>query len=193
MKPILAKKYFVLLSVVLFTATTIIAQDKNIPDNKDIPHLRVENNTTRLIVDNKPFLMLAGELHNSTSSAPKYFAEAINNAVSMNVNTLIASVAWEQFEPLEGKYDYSCVDFILKNANEHNLKVVLVWFASWKNGESSYAPIWVKKDTKRFFRIRNNSNEQISAISPFCKESMMTSLCSSKPDAKSFQSPLQSL
>lgn len=173
MKIIRVNKYLLLLSIVLFTVTSIVSQDKNNPENESIPHLKVENNITRLIIDGKPWLMLAGELHNSTSSAPEYFAEAINNAVSMNVNTVIASVAWEQLEPVEGKYDYSCVDFILKNAYEHNLKVVLVWFASWKNGESSYAPIWVKKDTKRFFRIKNSLGEKMSAISPFCKESMI--------------------
>lgn len=97
---------------------------------------------------------MAGELHNSTSSAPEYFSEAMQNSKEMNVNTVIASVAWEQLEPLEGKFDYTLINFILKNANERKLKVVLIWFATWKNGESSYVPLWIKKDMKRFFRIK---------------------------------------
>jgi beta-galactosidase GanA len=150
--------------------SVVLSQNQN---NNLIPHLQKEGNMTRLIVDGKSRLMLAGELHNSTSSAPQYFAEAMSNAAAMNVNTVIASVAWEQFEPQEGMYDYSYVDFILKNAYDRNLKVVLIWFASWKNGESSYVPLWVKKDTKRFFRIKNKAGEQMTAISPFCNEAMV--------------------
>ena len=175
------KKHFLLILIILFSATYAAAQDKNKQGIGDIPHLETKNNTTRMMVDGKPFILLAGELHNSTSSTPEYLAEAMTNTASMNVNTVIASVAWEQFESQEGKFDYTLIDNILDAANKHNLKVVLVWFASWKNGESSYAPIWVKKDTKRFFRIRNNLGEQISAISPFCKEALMA-------DAKAFTS-----
>ncbi|GAA4332330.1 hypothetical protein GCM10023184_24860 [Flaviaesturariibacter amylovorans] len=141
--------------------------------------MRARATHTELVVDGKPFLMVAGELHNSTSSAPAYFREAMQHAKSMNVNTVIASVAWEQFEPQEGRFDYSFIDFILKSAREQQLKIVLIWFATWKNGESSYAPLWVKADTKRFFRIRNRSGETMSAISPFCTAAM-------EADAKAF-------
>jgi Domain of unknown function (DUF5597)/Glycosyl hydrolases family 35 len=151
------------------------AKNKNAPT----PYLTTLTNHTQLIVDGKPFLMVAGELHNSTSSAPEYFSEAMQNAKDMNVNTVIASVAWEQFEPQEGKFDFSLVDFILKEANEKKLKVILIWFATWKNGESSYAPLWVKKDLNRFFRIKNKSGESMTAISPFCEAAMMA-------DAKAF-------
>lgn len=179
MKSIRFNKYLIFLSIALFTAINIAAQDKNKSENGGIPYLQTQNNVTRLIVDGKPFIMLAGELHNSTSSAPEYLAEAMKNAASMHVNTVIASVAWEQFESQEGKFNYTLVDDILENANENNLKIVLIWFASWKNGESSYAPVWVKKDTKRFFRIRNKLGEKMSAISPFCDEA-------NTADAKAF-------
>ena len=38
--------------------------------NTQIPYLKQVKSHTQLIVDGKPFLMVAGELHNSTSSAP---------------------------------------------------------------------------------------------------------------------------
>lgn len=170
MKTICAEKRNFILAITLLVVSQFIMPFNSNAVVNEIPYLKTENNITRLMVDGKPFLMLAGELHNSTSSAPEYFAEAINNAVAMNVNTVIASVAWEQFEPQEGQYDYKYIDFILKNAREHNLKVVLIWFASWKNGESSYVPLWVKKDTNRFFRIKNKQGDPMSAISPFCEQ-----------------------
>lgn len=159
---------------------TLNAQTTSRKDNlTQMPYLRTLKTHTQLIVDGKPFLMVAGELHNSTSSAPEYFSQAMQNAKEMNVNTVIASVAWEQFERKEDQFDFSLVDFILKNANEKKLKVVLIWFASWKNGESSYVPFWVKKDAQRFFRIKNKAGENITAISPFCEAAMMA-------DAKAF-------
>lgn len=157
--------------ICVFTATAQTNTTKT--KSPQLPYLRTLETHTQFIVDGKPFLMVAGELHNSTSSAPEYFSQAMQNAKDMHVNTVIASVAWEQFEPSEGKFDYSLIDFILKNANEKQLKVILIWFATWKNGESSYVPLWVKKDTKRFFRIRNKAGESMTAISPFCEEAML--------------------
>ena len=173
MKIIFNKSIFLgcMFCIGLCNATAQTTSAKN--NAAQLPYLLDLKSHSQLIVDGKPFLMVAGELHNSTSSAPEYFSQAVQNAKEMNVNTVIASVAWEQFEPLEGKFDASFIDFILKNANEKKLKVVLIWFGTWKNGESSYVPLWVKTDEKRFFHIKNKGGESISAISPFCEAAMV--------------------
>ena len=64
----------------------------------------------------------------------------------MNLNTVIAPVSWELCEPEEGSFDFSLLDAIVQGARENNLKVVLIWFGSWKNGTSTYVPSWVKLD-----------------------------------------------
>jgi len=179
MKTFLHKIIFSGWLLCLFAGNTGAQTTPAKPGSAQIPHLLHLKSHAQLMVDGKPFLMLAGELHNSTSSAPAYFSEAMQNAKEMHVNTVITSVAWEQFEPQEGKFDYSLVDFILQHAQEKKLKVVLIWFATWKNGESSYAPLWVKKDANRFFRIKNKAGGNMTAISPFCTEAMMA-------DAKAF-------
>ena len=58
----------VVLSVGLlfFVPITISAQDAN------LPHLEKRGVATQLIVDGKPFLMLGGELYNSSSSSLDY-------------------------------------------------------------------------------------------------------------------------
>jgi hypothetical protein len=38
----------------------------------DIPHLQKQGTATQLIVDDKPFLALAGELHNSSATSLEY-------------------------------------------------------------------------------------------------------------------------
>ncbi len=144
-----------------------------------IPHLEKRHGAIQLIAGGKPFTMICGELHNSTASAPAYFDEALENVKQMNVNSVIASIAWEQLEPKEDHFDFSITDHIITAAHRNHLKLVLIWFASWKNGESSYMPLWAKKDTRRFFRIKDQAGEDMSAVSPFCQAAMQA-------DAKAF-------
>ena len=53
----------------------------------------------------------------------------------------------------------------------NNLKLIFIWFASWKNGMSSYVPNWVKNDYKRFPRVKINDGEPIELLTPLSEES----------------------
>ncbi|MEO6541795.1 MAG: DUF5597 domain-containing protein [Ferruginibacter sp.] len=136
--------------------------------SQQIPKLEKRGDATQLIVDGKPYLVLGGELHNSSSSSLEYLDLLWKPLKAMNLNTVLASVSWQLIEPQEGKFDFSLVDGILKGAREQNLRVILLWFGSWKNGLSHYAPDWVKVNYKRFPRIvldNGRSSETISALS----------------------------
>jgi hypothetical protein len=146
---------------------------------KTLPFLKKNGNATQLVVDGKPFLMISGELHNSSSSSVEYMKPIWPKLKAMNLNSVIASISWEQFEPEEGTYDYTLVEALIKEAKAYDLKLCLIWFASWKNGESSYMPMWVKRDTKRFFRVKDKNGNNIETVSPFCEEAM-------RADAKAF-------
>jgi len=140
---------------------------------QELPQLRNEGNITRLYVDGKPFVMVAGELHNSSSSNLTYLAPIFPKLKEMGLNTVIASISWEQFEPQEGKFDYSLIDGIISQARENKLKLCIIWFASWKNGLSTYTPLWVKKDSKRFFKLKQSNGSTGEVISSFCKEAQI--------------------
>ena len=132
-----------------------------------IPHLQKQGTTTQLIVDGKPFLILGGELHNSTSSSLEYMAPILSKFAANHLNTALASVCWDLIEPEEGKFDFSLVDGALLQARQNNLKLVFLWFASWKNGVSTYAPLWVKTDLKRFPRAKNKEGMSLDILSTF--------------------------
>lgn len=134
--------------------------------------LKKINGTMRLVQDGQPMVLLGGELHNSTSSTPSSFKKALETVRAMGLNALIGSVSWEQVEPQEGKYDFNVLDSMIYMADEARMPLVLIWFASYKNGESSYAPLWVKKDTKRFFRTRDSLNHNTTTLSPLCRETI---------------------
>ena len=118
----------------------------------DIPHLRKQGTATQLIVDGKPFLALSGELANSTATSLEYMKMVWPVLVKAKVNTVLAGVTWNQIEPQEGKFDFSVLDGVIQGARAHNMRLMLLWFASWKNGLSSYPPDWLKRDFERFPR-----------------------------------------
>lgn len=136
------------------------------------PHLRQQGKATQLIVDGKPFLVLGGELGNSTSSSLDYMRPFWPKLVSLNLNTLLVPVYWELIEPAEGKFDFSLVDGLIQEARRHQLRLVPLWFASWKNSMSCYAPAWVKKDQRRFPRSQDAAGQGMEILSPFSKENV---------------------
>lgn len=131
------------------------------------PHLRKQGSATQLIVDDKPFLVLAGELGNSSSSDLEYMRPVWPKLAALNLNTVLIPVYWELIEPTEGKFDFTLVDGLIQEARKHNLRLVPLWFASWKNSMSSYAPAWVKTNQRRFPRSQDKGGNGMEILSPF--------------------------
>ena len=84
--------------------------------NRDgnIPYLRKKGTATQLIVDGEPFVMLGGELHNSSSSSLTYMEPIWLRLASLGLNTVLAPVSWELVEPEEAKFDFTIVDGLVK-------------------------------------------------------------------------------
>ena len=147
---------------------------------QNVPFLKKQGTATQLIVNEKPFIMLSGELHNSACSTVEYMKPIWANMKAKNLNTVISTVSWELIEPIEDQFDFTLVDAQIEGARKEGLKLVVIWFASWKNGGSIYMPSWVKRDFNRFPRARNHNGQAIEILSTFGEESM-------KADAKAFR------
>jgi hypothetical protein len=132
-----------------------------------IPHLQKQGTATQMIVDGKPFLMLAGELRNSTTSSLEFMKPVWPKLVTLHLNTVLAAVQWELMEPKEGQFDFTLVDAQIHAAESHNLRLVFLWFGSWKNGGSTYPPIWVKGDVGRFPRVPGKDGTSTDTLSTF--------------------------
>jgi beta-galactosidase GanA len=153
------------LLVLLFTATTLAAQQTG-------PHLERRGQTTQLVVDGKPLVMLSGELHNSSSSSLDYMKPAWPQLARMGLNTVVTPLSWELVEPAEGKYDFSLVDGLLEQAREQHLRVVFLWLAAWKNGVSSYPPVWVRGNVGKYPRVMQDGRptNTLSVLYPALRE-----------------------
>ena len=106
----------------------------------------------RLIVDGKPFTVLGGELGNSNASHVAVAKPLFAKLAAMKLNTVLVPVSWELVERVEGKYSFDLVGDLVREARRQKLRVVLLWFGSWKNGMSSYVPAWIKSNPERFPR-----------------------------------------
>jgi hypothetical protein len=135
----------------------------------DLPHLDQRDGMTKLIVDGRPYLCVAGELRNSTSSDAEATKATLARLAQANLNTVLTVVSWDLIEPEEGKFDFSMIDYQLEAARANHLRLILLWMGSWKNGLSHYVPAWVKADQARFPRVLNADGrplEILSTLSP---------------------------
>ena len=121
------------------------------------PVLKKQGTATQLIVDGRPFLILGGELNNSTPSSLTYMEPVWQSMVDLNVNTVLAGLSWELIEPEEGRFDFTLVDGLIEGARRNDLRLIFLWFSNWKNGMSSYVSLRVKKiiNVSLAFRFRS--------------------------------------
>lgn len=134
--------------------------------DEPLPRLVQKNGRQALMVDGAPFLVLGGQANNS-SNYPSILPKVWPALEKMHANTLAMPVAWEQVEPEEGKFDFSWVDTVVKEAREHHLRLDLLWFGTWKNNGPQYCPEWVKLDPRRFPHLINAKGEKMGSMSPY--------------------------
>jgi beta-galactosidase GanA len=149
-------------------ATLILAT----PALAEAPRLERRGEATQLVVAGKPMLLIAGELSNSAASSATYMAPHWAKLRAMNLNTVLASVSWELIEPVEGRYDWSSLDSMLREARANDLKLVLLWFGAYKNSMSTYVPGWVKRDQTRFPRAGLPNGQSVEILSTFGEETI---------------------
>ena len=133
---------------------------------KPLPTIVEKNGHYALLVDGEPYLMLGVQANNS-SAWPAYLDKVWPAAEALHANTVELPIYWEQLEPAEGKFDFSVVDLILKEAREHHVRLVLLWFGTWKNGSSHYTPEWIKLNQEKYPFLVNEKGETVDSPSPF--------------------------
>ncbi len=133
-----------------------------------VPHLEKRGLATQLIVDGKPFLALGAEPPTSAPSNLEYLRYMMQVMASTgHQNCAEIAVGWSWIEPQKGNYDFRIVDAMIQDAQQSNLRIVLVWFGSWKNGLSSFAPAWVKADQQGFPRAQMGDGRSLETLSTF--------------------------
>lgn len=151
---------------ILTLAAPSIAQE-----GTEIPRIECRDGKHALMVDGAPFVILGGQANNSSNYAP--MLDSVWPVLDrMNANTLEMPVAWEQVEPAEGEFDFSFLQTLLDQARAHDKRLVILWFATWKNTSYAYAPAWVKLDSVRFPRMKRPDGSDHVVLSAHGEETL---------------------
>jgi len=130
----------------------------------------------QLIVDGKPFIILGGELGNSSATTMEYMQPIWPKLKAMNLNTVLVPVYWELIETVEGEFDFSLLEQLIGEARKNELRIVFLWFATWKNSMSSHAPGWIKLNQEKFPRVKDDKNRSQEILTPFSENNLQADL-----------------
>lgn len=145
----------------------LVASWASLSAQSALAYLNKQGTATQLIVQGKPFLILGGELGNSSASSSEDVERIFPKLQRMGLNTVLVPAYWDLIEPTEGTYNFSQIDKAIDQATKNNLKVVFLWFGAWKNSMSCYAPLWFKRDYKKYPRAYTKAGKPLEIASVF--------------------------
>ena len=143
---------------------------------ENIPHLKKIGDKTHLVVEKKPFIVLGGELGNSSFTSVEYMKPHWEKFKTMNLNTILAPIYWELIEPKEGQFDFELLDKLVVEARKNDLKIIILWFGSWKNSMSSHVPSWIKQNQDKYPRAIDERGVSQEILSPFSENNLNADL-----------------
>ena len=159
--------FLIFIGVNCFAATICSPPEKE----KPIAEIRNENNKFTLYVDGKPFLLLGAQLWNSSAWA-EYLPKIWPQLKELNCNTLEAPIYWQNIESEPGKFNFNNLDSLILGARRNGLKLVVLWFGSYKNGSLEYTPNWVRENPNKYPRMENAAGEPIYVLSAISKNNI---------------------
>ncbi len=118
-----------------------------------------------------PFMPVGVQAHNSSTGTP-LIKKAVRVVKAYGGNCLEAPVYWYRLEPEEGQYDMSLVRGLIDETREAGLRLIILWFATSKNGHLNYAPEYIKRDPGRYLLAKGPDGAPVASLSPHCRETL---------------------
>ncbi|MEO4797227.1 DUF5597 domain-containing protein [Bacteroides uniformis] len=172
------RRIFTLISLCVTTLIITASVEAQVKESSMPELIKHKNGQYGFYVDGSPYLILGGQSGNS-NNWPAMHPQLFETMKKMNANTLEVPIYWEAIEPTQGQYDMSSVKLIIDEARKNDIRLILLWFATWKNGSNHYMPEWMKLDSKQYFNVVGINGQPIDSPSPHCKAAM-------ELDAKAF-------
>lgn len=130
-----------------------------------------QNGKYTLHVDGKPFIVLGAQLWNS-SAWPDILDKVWPQMKELHCNTLEVPIYWQNIEPVPGKFNFTELDKLINDARREGIRLILLWFGSYKNGRMQYAPEWVLNNPEKYPRMKNAAGEEVYVLSAVSETNM---------------------
>jgi hypothetical protein len=130
-------------------------------------YIKKENDRIELIVGDEPFLIIGFQWSCDLSSYEEYVESYLPVAKQMGCNTAVIPLYWKDVEPVPGEYRMKDLGKRIKACQKHGLKMVVLWFGSYKNAQMWYVPEWVSRDSVTYPRaVKKNGEIHMNTACP---------------------------
>lgn len=127
--------------------------------------------TLYFLKQGRPLLVTGVQCHNS-STGSAMLQDAIQVAKEFHGNVLEAPVYWYLLEPQQNVYDTSHVWELIHTVRKAGLHLVILWFATNKNGHPNYAPEYIKLDPDTYRLAVEPDGLPVPSLSPHCQATL---------------------
>lgn len=119
----------------------------------------------------KEMLVLGMQAHNS-STGTFMMERTIRAAELFGANTLEVPVYWYKVEPQKDVYDMTQVKELIDQVRKAGKKLVILWFATSKNGHPTYAPEYIKTAPDIYQVAVGSDGAWVASLSPHCMQTL---------------------
>lgn len=119
----------------------------------------------------KEMFVLGMQAHNS-STGTFMMERTIKAAELFGANTLEVPIFWCKVEPQKDVYDMTQVKEVIDQVREAGKKLVILWFATSKNGHPTYAPEYIKTAPEVYQVAVGSNGAWVASLSPHCEQTL---------------------
>lgn len=119
----------------------------------------------------KSFMPIGLQAHNSSTGTDMVHT-AIQAVKAYGGNCLETPIYWYQIEPKMDQYCMEQIKNVIDQVREANLKLILLWFGTSKNGHPNYVPEYVKVHPEIYHLVIGPDGATLPALSPHCRATL---------------------
>ncbi len=118
-----------------------------------------------------PIFLVGLQAHNS-STGTGMIKKTIHATKLYGGNLIEAPIYWNKIEAEMDVYEMDSLKELIDEVRQAGLKLIVLWFATSKNGHPNYAPDYIKLNPKDYRLAIGTDNAPVASLSVHCKETL---------------------
>jgi len=134
--------------------------------SKSLPQIVRVDGRPRFLVGGEPFLILGVQWACESCFSRDEMNPLFPQAARLGANTAVTPLYWREIEPEPGRFSFGLLDERIALARANGLRLVLLWFATWKNAHAFYAPDYIRDDNDTYPRALDREGNRLVSLCP---------------------------